>query len=168
VLVPTVDDRAGRLAHPSFPAPGQPVLDFRTLRALALDLAHGAARGSHRWTDEGDRRHACIKSTDLYDAWVISWSPSSSLDMHDHGGSQGVFRVIRGSLVESYTDVSSPLVRTRLISTGDTVKIKPTRVHGVSNPYAKASVSLHLYSPPLASMTFFEMGPDGPVQRPAP
>jgi hypothetical protein len=45
-----------------------------------------------------------LLDTDLYDAWLIEWSPSSGLELHDHGGSRGVVVVVDGTLVETYTE----------------------------------------------------------------
>lgn len=130
------------------------------LEAVAVDLAERALRPdadqADQWLVHGDRRYACLADTDLYDAWLIHWAPSARLEFHDHGGSRGVVVVTEGRLVEHYFDGQQPALRRRAIDVGDVVTIPLSRIHAVVNPGQKAALSLHLYSPPLRSMTFFD------------
>ena len=50
------------------------------------------------------RRWRRLAETPEYDAWLIAWSASSGIDLHDHGDSTGVIHVLRGVLVERYRD----------------------------------------------------------------
>ena len=40
--------------------------------------------------------------TEDSDAWLIAWGEASEVGAHDHGGSHGAIRVLRGLLVEEY------------------------------------------------------------------
>jgi predicted metal-dependent enzyme (double-stranded beta helix superfamily) len=117
--------------------------------AEALPLAPGQSR-----------RYDKLLATEDYDVWLIAWAASGALELHDHGGSIGVVRVVAGELVETYTDlVDRHPLRSATISAGQSVTLPATRVHEIWNPGPAPAVSLHVYSPPLASMTFYDDRP---------
>ncbi len=134
-----------------------PPLDHRLtdmLDALVArtDLEASAARlrispGSRAWTR--------LESTADFDAWLIAWGPSSEVGMHDHGDSHGAFRVLRGSLVESFPERDG-LHRwhQRILRPGHLIEIPPDRIHNVANPASRPALSVHIYSPPLTTMNF--------------
>ncbi|MDQ1394576.1 MAG: hypothetical protein QOF30_3553 [Acidimicrobiaceae bacterium] len=106
------------------------------------------------------RRYAKLLATAEYDVWLIAWAAGGALELHDHGGSTGVARVVEGELIEMYTDLAArhPL-RSATLGTGDSVAVASTRVHEVWNPGPGRALSVHAYSPPLATMTFFDHRP---------
>jgi hypothetical protein len=65
--------------------------------------------------------------------------------------------VVEGELLERYTDSrrSHPL-RTQHLRARRPLAIRPTRVHGVWNPGPANALSVHVYSPPLSTMTFYD------------
>jgi hypothetical protein len=130
------------------------------MEVIATRLAEGPPVRDQVWTRGTRRRYQRLLGTDVYDAWLIEWSPSSGLELHDHGGSRGVVVVVDGALVETYTDLEDcrPLA-TQFLSRGDTLAIPSTRVHEVSNPGPADALSVHVYSPPLRQMTFFDHRP---------
>lgn len=133
----------------------------RSLEAVASRLAESATDTEHDWTRGRLRSYTRLEDTDYYDAWLIAWSPSSSLELHDHGGSQGAVAVLAGKLVETYTDLRwRHPIRTRLVTAQSTIPVPSTVVHEVSNPGPEEALSVHVYSPPLRSMTFFDARPD--------
>lgn len=89
--------------------------------------------------------------------WVIAWPPGSSTGWHDHGGAEGAFRVVRGSLFEHvWTDKE----RTRKLSGGDLRVFSGNHVHNVRNESAEPALSVHAYSPSLDAMTRYEIVED--------
>jgi hypothetical protein len=90
------------------------------------------------------------------DIWLITWLQSQSTSLHDHGNSAGAFTVVGGRLCEYQ-------------ATGDRLEVgeESSRsfgvgyVHDVYNPYDEAAVSIHAYSPPLTSMSYYEETPSG-------
>jgi predicted metal-dependent enzyme (double-stranded beta helix superfamily) len=95
-------------------------------------------------------------STPSYDAWIIRWSPSAELDLHDHGGSIGVVQVVEGELIEQHADlVTGGPLRSQTVRAGHTVRIASTTVHAVANLGPDDALSVHVYSPPLSTMTFY-------------
>lgn len=88
-----------------------------------------------------------------YDVWLLRWPPGTRVSPHDHGGSAGAFAVISGKLMELRWNDSIP--QSHIIGRGDTVTIEHGIVHdvvAVSGP----SYSLHVYSPPLREMSFYD------------
>jgi Cysteine dioxygenase type I len=168
-LIPTfsVRDRsspvrrsAERLAHPAGKGLNNRTLNADALKPIASGLSQAEPQSGHVWTQGTRRRYTRLLETALYDAWLIHWSPAADLELHDHGGSQGVVEVVTGRLVETYTDISRchPL-RTQIVNRGESLTISATRIHAVSNPGPHDALSVHVYSPPLRDMTFFDSGP---------
>jgi len=109
------------------------------------------------WQGGDLRRFARLLHTPAYEAWLIAWEAAADLELHDHGGSRGAFHVIKGPLVEAHTDLADPApLRTLPIGTGEGRQVPATRIHRVWNPGPRRAVSVHVYSPPLSSMTFYD------------
>jgi len=133
-----------------------------TLTAIAAGLAASLTPGAVPFTGKGQRRFARLLETPAYEAWLISWAPAADLDLHDHGGSQGAFHVVEGLLVEAYTDLARPEpIKTLRLRAGHGRRVTTTRVHRVWNSGPREAVSVHVYPPPLTTMTFFDDRPDG-------
>jgi hypothetical protein len=103
-----------------------------------------------------------------FDAWLIAWPSGGKVDLHDHGQSSGAVSVISGALVEAVpwrddTGLLS-LVRHEL-SAGVTLGFGAGHVHDVTNESDEQALSLHVYSPALTSMTFYEVSGDQLVVR---
>lgn len=127
------------------------------LRSIAAGLAESVGAGTIAVDPGADRGFRRLLLTDVYEAWLIAWAPGGSLDLHDHGGSAGAVVVVEGELLERYTDWRRPLpLRTNRVRAHETLAVEPTRVHGVWNPGPAAAVSVHVYSPPLTAMTFYD------------
>ena len=63
--------------------------------------------------------------------------------------------------MEAHTDLADPApLRTLPIGAGEGRQVSATRVHRVWNPGPGRAVSVHVYSPPLGSMTFYNDRPD--------
>ena len=106
-----------------------------------------------------ERRFHRVLATDAYEAWVICWPSGESLDMHDHGGSAGAFSVVSGELDEATIEAGVKVVRT--FAPGDTAAFGAARVHAVANRGAAVATSVHVYSPPLSSMVYYEPDDSG-------
>jgi quercetin dioxygenase-like cupin family protein len=101
-----------------------------------------------------ERRFHRVLATEAYEAWVICWPSGESLDMHDHGGSAGAFSVVSGELDEATIEAGVKQVRT--FGPGDTAAFGASRVHAVANRHDAVATSVHVYSPPLSSMMYYE------------
>ena len=108
--------------------------------------------------DEDERWHQRIYRDPRVDIWLISWLPTQGTQLHDHGGSSGAFTVLSGALTESVPSGDGRLaISDYERATGDTVRFGGHYVHDVRNAGTEAAVSVHAYSPPLSSMTFYDL-----------
>jgi hypothetical protein len=154
------DSTAERLAHSARSGRPPQALGAEAMQLVAAGLAQSSPCVDHVWTPGTRRRYTRLLDTALYDAWLIEWLPSSCLELHDHGHSRGAVVVAVGSLVEIYTDLEArhPL-RTKVRGCGERFAISSTRVHQLSNPGPAVALSVHVYSPPLMAMTFYDHCP---------
>jgi predicted metal-dependent enzyme (double-stranded beta helix superfamily) len=103
----------------------------------------------------GDRAWLRVVDELDVDAWLIAWSPGASTGMHDHGDSQGIVRVLRGSLVERYSARGRTPERVRRLRAGTTTFLARGHRHDVANAGREETVSLHVYAPGLMRMNFY-------------
>jgi mannose-6-phosphate isomerase-like protein (cupin superfamily) len=98
--------------------------------------------------------------TDEFEAWVIGWPAGGAIEFHDHGESKGAVVVLSGELLETRVVHRGPtLIGTRAttLSVGDTVELPSNCVHDVVNGGRTPAVSVHVYSPRLRSMTYYDL-----------
>lgn len=106
------------------------------------------------------------------DVWLISWTTEQAAELHDHGGSIGALTVVRGELTEwrwtpgrpadhevsaEELAVCGPGLRRRTLSPSTGAAFPLGHVHDVSNRRVEPAVSVHAYSPPLSTMSYYEM-----------
>ena len=111
--------------------------------------------------DEDERWHQRIYRDRRMDVWLISWLPTQGTQLHDHGGSSGSFTVLSGALAEAV--VGGGELHEHERDAGDSVGFGPHYVHDVRNLATTPAVSVHAYSPPLTSMTFYDLA-DGKLE----
>ncbi|MFL6163408.1 MAG: cysteine dioxygenase [Jatrophihabitantaceae bacterium] len=134
------------------------LLDFT--RFVADEVAAG--RYPYVRYTEAERWHQRLYRDRRVDLWLISWLPSQGTDLHDHGGSAGAFTVLAGELAEA---VHQPAPAGTLLEVarraGDSAGFGPHYVHDVRNRSDQPAVSVHAYSPPLTSMSFYDLDAGG-------
>jgi Cysteine dioxygenase type I len=117
--------------------------------------------------DAEQRWHQRIFADERLDVWLLSWLPTQGTELHDHGGSSGGFTVVEGSLDEAVFRPGAP--GARLLehhrSTGSGVGFGPHYVHDVRNLSSAPAVSVHVYSPPLSSMNYYDIDEAGALER---
>ena len=137
----------------------RPAAPDAALSASSLaDIAAGLARTAHTWADriDEDSEHRTglrVLATDDYDVWLLQWPPGTSVEPHDHGASTGVFAVVTGELLEIRW--SKWLRHSRAVGPGEVVAVERGVVHDVVAT-AESSLSVHVYSPPLKWMSFYD------------
>jgi quercetin dioxygenase-like cupin family protein len=148
--------RASSLAlHPSATS-----VDSEVLCAIASGLAAVTLPWELSTGDvPSERRYARLLSTPVYEAWVICWPVGTTLDLHDHGGSAGAFTVVSGQLDE--TTISDGQVEQHRYESGETASFGPALVHAVANRGTGLATSVHVYSPPLEVMDYYDSNEDG-------
>jgi predicted metal-dependent enzyme (double-stranded beta helix superfamily) len=126
-------------------------------------IASGLAGAPDLWRrridhDPEQRTHSLLLGTPAYDVWLLGWAPGQGIPLHDHGGSAGAITVVEGRLVEVYADEDhGDVLSTRVLEPGGRVVTFGRRHrHGVSNLHDGPATSIHVYSPPLALMTYYD------------
>jgi Cysteine dioxygenase type I len=110
--------------------------------------------GSHRW-------YMLLDRTADFELWVIQWPHDTGLVLHDHGGSAGAFYVTTGVLEETSTNLPGLRLHRRVLAPHQGKSFGPEYVHSVRNPRTMPATSVHGYSPPLTSMTFYKQSSTG-------
>jgi hypothetical protein len=134
---------------------------------LVATIAAGLAAVAVPWElatgrSPDEREYELLLSTELYDAWLIHWPVGTGLDAHDHGGSTGAFAVVSGVLDEDTVDGGATV--TRRVVSGDSVYFDGEYVHAVINRGDVGATSVHVYSPPLRSMSYYRTADDGALR----
>ncbi|WP_322779334.1 cysteine dioxygenase family protein [Frankia sp. Cas4] len=159
-------DHSGMTTAP----PAHTCVSSRRPTDLALIVRRLAAHRDN-WTplvrfDPIRRSSMLLDATSDYQAWLLTWLPGQSTDLHDHGDSAGAFTVVTGVLTE-LTVVpgrSEPLRPTALASptafaTGQVRSFGPAHVHDISNTANAPAVSIHVYAPALEFIRRYALDP---------
>ncbi len=107
-----------------------------------------------------ERTYRLVASDDVVEVWVIHWPAGGHLELHDHGGSAGALWVVCGSLEEHVADFDGPRasLRRRSLGASSGIGFGSRYVHDVRNAGPESATSVHAYSPPLRSMTYYRIG----------
>lgn len=104
--------------------------------------------------DPARRRPVRLVGSDHYEVWVIGWTPGQQVELHDHGGSSAVVTVVEGALTELRVEPRG--LSRRTFDAGAMWSIGPTTVHDILNTSATNATSIHVYSPSLTAMTYYD------------
>jgi predicted metal-dependent enzyme (double-stranded beta helix superfamily) len=145
------------------------MLDSLTIAAPA-DIALALAGTPQLWwprvqRDSGARWYELLLEDDHFEAWLLGWPVGERIELHDHGSSSGALVVLEGTLLETYVVASEWVrpggrLRHRRLARGAHVSFGPDHIHDVVNGGTGQALSIHVYSPRLRSMTFYENRPD--------
>jgi hypothetical protein len=91
------------------------------------------------------------------DVWLIGWATGQGTELHDHGGSLGALTVVSGLLSEQRWAPHRGEIRSRPLRAGRSQGFRLGHVHDVVNPSTAPAVSVHAYSPPLTTMSYYEV-----------
>jgi cysteine dioxygenase len=98
-----------------------------------------------------------------FEILILCWKSGQRSLIHDHGGSFGVVKVLRGVLTESlFVPALNGMIkpeRSTDYRVGDVQIEEPSTIHQVSNlqPERCDAVSLHVYLPPLRAMSIYRL-----------
>jgi predicted metal-dependent enzyme (double-stranded beta helix superfamily) len=136
----------------------QPAISDARLRRLVLDLAASSPGWLHLVRYDPRRRwYQRVLREEDREVWLLSWLPGQRTGFHDHGSSAGAFTVVQGCLRERAAPGGRPQVTGATLLPGSVRSFGPRYVHDVGNESAAPAVSVHAYSPPLATMDRFEV-----------
>jgi predicted metal-dependent enzyme (double-stranded beta helix superfamily) len=112
--------------------------------------------------DPEGRWYERIQAGEGWEVWLISWLPGQSTGFHDHGSSTGAFGVVWGALDECFLPAGSGGTVVHRVSSGEVRAFGARYAHDVRNPAdGSVAVSVHAYSPPLSTMTRYDLTPSG-------
>lgn len=106
-------------------------------------------------------RHRLFAS-ERWEALVLCWLPGQCTLAHDHGASWGISSPIFGTLTETQYRLAGeelplePIVTAHVMKGNVSIEAADT-VHAVVNASELPAVSIHLYSPPLAHFTAYDV-----------
>ncbi|HEY7071467.1 MAG TPA: cysteine dioxygenase family protein [Acidimicrobiales bacterium] len=135
--------------------------------AILADIVTGLAAASDLWRaavchDPDGRRPVRLLASQAYEVWVIGWTTGQHVTPHDHGRSEGALLVVEGALVEVLPQAGRAPVE-RGLEAGRVHPVPVGTVHDVVNRAPAPATSLHVYSPPLTSMTYYDPATLAPV-----
>jgi cysteine dioxygenase type I len=136
------------------------------LTALAVAIGNEPQFWSeHVRHDAGTRYfHHLYRDVNL-DVWLICWLESQDTGYHDHDVSAGAVYVVEGNLCEDYfyrDEAGWIVVKTRERPAGSAFDFDSSSIHGLRHvPGEPAATSIHVYSPALWRMGYYEPGETG-------
>jgi predicted metal-dependent enzyme (double-stranded beta helix superfamily) len=141
-------------------------LEPSELEALVQELAERPDlwRGLVRH-DDHERVYVRLHRDHHLDAWLLCWVASQETGLHDHDVSSGAVRVIEGRLAEYRLVLGEGALDEIVYGPGERFCFDASRIHDVRHTGTDAAVSLHVYSPPIWRMGFYEPGVDGRLSR---
>jgi len=147
-------------ARPRSAADFGPVALIDITRVFAAEVVAG--KYPYVEYDAESRWHQRIYRDPRIDIWLISWLPTQATSLHDHGGSAGALTVVEGELIETVAAGDLGLGPSRPAleltrSAGASVGFSRHYIHDVRNGAHQPAVSVHAYSPPLVSMTYYDL-----------
>jgi cysteine dioxygenase len=95
---------------------------------------------------------------------VLCWRPGQRTPIHDHAGSFGAVRVLRGVMWETLFEMEGAAglryKSAREWTPGHVTGADVPDIHQLGNPEVSGQdlVTLHLYAPPLASLNVYKIG----------
>jgi predicted metal-dependent enzyme (double-stranded beta helix superfamily) len=131
-------------------------------RQLAREVRRVAGRPAE-WVsrirlDPEGRWYERIHLGESHELWLISWLPGQATGFHDHGEASGAFSVVWGTLDERVVPRSGGRPVARPVTQGVVRAFGPRYIHDVRNISTDSvAVSVHAYSPPLATMTRYDL-----------
>ena len=136
------------------------------LERFVADLAAKPERWRHLIRHADDARvHEQIWSDEHVNAWLICWSEDQDTGYHDHDVSAAAIVVISGKVREDRVAAQRPGQHTVSWAPAASSRSRRRRFTACCTPARAPAVTIHAYSPPLASMGAYRTGPDGTLQR---
>ncbi len=139
------------------------------LQELAARIAQHPEDWAHHIRHDPERRHYVQLHRDPHlDIWLLCWADDQETGLHDHDVSSGAVHVCRGELVEDRLEFRDGHLERVAVSRrdGETFGFDSSHVHCIRHQHGSApAVSVHVYSPALCRMGYYEVGPDGLLRR---
>jgi hypothetical protein len=142
-------------------------------RAHLAEVATGLGREPRFWSDlvrhDPDERYFVQLYRDPHvDIWLICWLNAQDTGYHDHDISSGAVYVCDGVLAEDRFHFDGELLReaSREHTAGSTFDFDAAYIHRMRHPGGGGpATSVHVYSPALWRMGYYERDPNGDLCR---
>jgi len=129
---------------------------------MPLQLTNAVIEQHLQFNDDTYTRHFVCR-TPQFDLLLLGWKTGQFSSIHDHSNSWSAVRVIRGILTSrTFKIVDNQLKRmpARLVSEEEGHKeqwafLDRGEVHQLGNVAPENLVTMHVYSPPLRTMTYY-------------
>jgi hypothetical protein len=136
------------------------------LAQLATEIAHEPRFWREHVHHDVESRHYVQLYRDAnVDIWLECWVRAQETGYHDHDLSSGAVYVIEGTLVEDYffrDDDGWIREQSREHTAGSVFHFDGAGIHGMRHPVdGPPSTSIHVYSPALWRMGWYEPGEQG-------
>jgi hypothetical protein len=138
------------------------------LRKLAYRIGQERRLWSDRVQHRSEQRHYAQIYRDTHvDVWLICWTHQQDTGFHDHDVSAGAVHVVDGDLVEDrYAYTGSTLHEVTVTRAGGTTfDFEASHVHRIRHSGGAPATSIHVYSPALWRMGYYERDPTGLLRR---
>lgn len=125
---------------------------------IATEIAKDRTRWGHLLRYDPDERYAAlISADDEYEAWLLSWLPGQSTGLHDHGGVEGAYTVVTGTVSERAINGGTEVLHE--VTPGRTRVFGVDSVHQVHNAGVDPAVTIHVYRPSRVPMREYAWDP---------
>ncbi len=143
------------LSRPARRPVAEPALDLDALVAIAQGLAQAEDLWRpHVSHDPLSRTSVRLVATEAYEVWLLGWTDGQRVELHDHGGANAAFVVLDGSLEEITLGFAG--TTTKRLAAGAVGTVAAGVIHDVVNTEPIVATSLHVYSDPLRTMTYYD------------
>lgn len=115
--------------------------------------------------DTAERYYVRLHRDHHVEAWLLCWVSSQETGLHDHDLSGGAVRVVDGHLSELRMRLGQAELDETIYAAGEGFEFDASRIHDVRHSGTAPATSLHIYSPPIWRMGFYEPGTDGRLAR---
>jgi len=139
------------------------------LRRLAVEIAQARDSWRHLVRHDPSRRHCVQLHRDPHlEVWLLCWANDQETGLHDHDVSSGAVHVCQGGLIEDRIELRDGVLQrvSMVITEGGTFDFDSSHVHCVSHAEGTPpAVSIHVYSPALRRMGYYEVGENSLLRR---
>ena len=133
-------------------------MDVSKLLTIAEELVCKAQKWSGT-RDPTRRVWELMVAAQGFEAWVIGWPPGGAIELHDHGESSGALVVAHGELAEivvTEDEQGTFATKSKVLPASAVITFDTTHVHELVNLGPDPAISVHVYSPRLKAMTYYE------------
>ena len=149
---------------------------FAATRDLTRSELHEAATAiaarralwqAHIHHDPERRNYTQLHRNPHLDIWLICWTNQQDTGFHDHDISAGAVQIVEGELVEDRFELGDTGLHE--VSTvrrlGETFDFDASHVHRLRHERGAVATSIHVYSPALWRMGYYDTDPSGLLRR---